>query len=257
MSVTLGKLVSSQIIFCRFYFNRLNSYYLAKAAVKEAIVERQNDITPGYDSLYELCTEREIAFENGKVAYYLIDEESKININTVSKEILARLPELSEDLANKITEIRSKNNFRVIEDILMIEGMDEKKFYGQEGEKGLRDLITVYGKGAVNINTAPYEVLSALAGEDSLVHEIIDFRKGMDGEESTEDDSLFSPDRSIIEQLSGISARDSLTLSQLPTTLKSENYTIKISTQIINRKGDNFSVIYSLEDNSMKLWLKE
>ena len=261
LTVALGKLVSSQITFCRFYLARLSSYYLAKAAVKEAVVERENDFTSTYDSLYELRKVREIIFGNDRVEYHLIDEESKININFASREIMQRLKGFTEELAEKITEARSIKVFEVPEDILSIEGIDKEKFYGKDEDSGLKDLVTVYGDGKVNINTASYEVLFVLLNDSSLARRIVDFRKGSDGEEVTGDDGVFYPGKSIVDQLRGVSALESLSLAKAVgnglTTIKSHNYTIKISSYRIKQETGDFWAVYSSHEKAIKLWVRE
>lgn len=50
-----------------------------------------------------------------------------------------------------------------IEELLMIKGMTKKIYYGTKETPGLRHLLTVYGDGRININTAPKPVLRALS----------------------------------------------------------------------------------------------
>jgi type II secretory pathway component PulK len=65
--------------------------------------------------------------------------------------------------------------------------------------------FTVYGRGKVNINTVPRQILSALPGLDQRTAEIIcSFRAGPDGMEKTEDDI-------IIDNSDGISKIEGLT----------------------------------------------
>ena len=261
LSLALGKLISGQIAFCRFYLDRLNFYYLAKSAVEEAILERRNDITSEYDSLYELRTTRNIEFDNGTVSYYLFDEESKVNINRASKEVLARLPGITNSLAENIIDARSESEFKVIEDILKVEGIDRNSFYGGKDNPGVRDFITVYGRGSVNINTAPEDILLAVIGESSIVEEIVDFREGIDREDASLDDGVFFTEQTIGEQLNALSARDMLKLNQLiqdgSLVLKSARYTIKISARQPNKRTANFQVVYFSGDNVIKLWREE
>jgi len=239
---------------------------LAKAAVSEAIIERQNDLTSKYDTLCELRTERSIEFENGKVIYYLVDEESKININTASEKVIMRLPGLSKGAAGEIVKMRGESNFKVADDILKISGIDEEDFYGEEDEPGLKDFITVYGGGAVNINTASYDILSVLIGEDDIVDRIFDCRgQEADTGESTEGNGIFSVKGDIITQLRntsrGLSAKEALTMAQLiqngSIAIKSEYYTIKISTEQKNRALVAFSVVCLPRDGSIKIWRED
>ena len=61
--------------------------------------------------------------------------------------------------------------FKVKEEILLVEGMDKEKF------EQFKDLITVYGDGKVNINTASEGVLKALGLEEELVGIIVRYRR--------------------------------------------------------------------------------
>ncbi len=53
----------------------------------------------------------------------------------------------------------------------------------------IKDLITVYGSGKININTAGPQVLSILGMDKDLIQDIILFRTGEDGDIDTEEDN--------------------------------------------------------------------
>ncbi len=50
-----------------------------------------------------------------------------------------------------------------IEELMMIKGITPELYAGTESRPGLKDLLTVYGEGRININTAPLPVLRALS----------------------------------------------------------------------------------------------
>ena len=52
-----------------------------------------------------------------------------------------------------------------IEELLMVKGITSERFAGTKEKPGLAQYVTVYGTGAMNINTAPKMVLRALAPE--------------------------------------------------------------------------------------------
>ncbi len=61
---------------------------------------------------------------------------------------------------------KAKNGaFDSVEELLMVRGMTPEILYGSAGTPGIFDLLTVHsGTGAINVNTAPREVLAALPG---------------------------------------------------------------------------------------------
>ncbi|MCL7487660.1 MAG: type II secretion system minor pseudopilin GspK [Desulfobulbaceae bacterium] len=71
--------------------------------------------------------------------------------------------------------------FSYPEELLLIRGMTKDLFYGNEDYLGLGQFVTVAGRdGAININTAPAEVLMALEKRqnmsDETAQDLIDFR---------------------------------------------------------------------------------
>ena len=78
---------------------------------------------------------------------------------------------------------------------------------------GLTDIFTVYGSEKININTAPAWALSALPGlNEQAAQAVIEYRKGPDGWEGTEDDLSFAGAEDLAD-LRGLSRiqRDLLT----------------------------------------------
>jgi len=69
-------------------------------------------------------------------------------------------------------------------EILWVKGMDEEKWQGSKKTPGWRELLTLWGNGKVNLNTAPFSVLKAtlqvysseVIGDD-LVEEMLEARK--------------------------------------------------------------------------------
>ena len=167
-----------------------------------AITEIINDLTSDYDSLSDSWANNEQVFRkivfnddpdefaavsydtfdsnNGlKANYGVIDEERKVNINTASKGILIVLLEkcgvdAAEEIADNILiwrgDIADENKayensgypakaekFSNIEELSLIKGMSRKDY------QILKGLITVYGDGFINVNTASFEVLTMFA----------------------------------------------------------------------------------------------
>jgi len=161
----------------------------------------------------------------------IVDEERKINLNTaklaVIKSIIEQVLEYdesrAEELAASIVDWRDSDNslsipigsaedryyqslrqpydckdyrFEVFEELLLVKGMDVCAY------EGLKDFITIFGDGKININTAPRQILLALGIRDAVVEKILLFRAGEDGKEATQDDNIFDTPSNIVARLS-------------------------------------------------------
>ncbi|MBI2870122.1 MAG: general secretion pathway protein GspK [Candidatus Omnitrophica bacterium] len=156
------------------------------------------------------------------------DEERKINVNLAPFELLAALPGVTPSLASAMIDWRDKNDdplldesgnekpfgaeqeqyeelafscknapFQAMEELRLVLGMTDEVY------REIEPMLTVYGDGKVNINTAPAPVLEVLARAsfdqvgglerdiEHLVERIIDHRDGFDDEEGTEGDEPF------------------------------------------------------------------
>ena len=64
------------------------------------------------------------------------------------------------------TPYAAKNGFLdCIDDLLMVKGVTKELYYGTKETPALKGCLTVYGEGAINVNTAPKLVLRALSPE--------------------------------------------------------------------------------------------
>jgi len=228
--------------------------HLAKAASIYAQTERKKDKT-AYDTLYELRQKQQRQLGLGKFIYTLVDEESKININNCSAEVIARLPGLNLELAKSITN-SSLRPFHLKEMITLVEGITEGIF------KECKDFITTYSEGRVNINTAPLEVLKILGLDERLANAIEDFRRGLDNQEVTEDDGVFENTGEIISKLvsfRGLSETQKATLSQLINqgliTTESKNFSLQIETQILDKSAMRYTIV--MDKDKIRQWREE
>jgi DNA uptake protein ComE-like DNA-binding protein len=251
LSVGLYKIVNSQISIVKTIEDRCLSQYLAKAAYTYATLERKKDKL-AYDSFYQLKVKREKELGRGKFIYTFIDEESKININSATPEIIASLPGLTLELAKAITGSPLRP-FHVKEEILLVEGINEEAF------NQCKDFITVYSNGKVNINTAPVETLRALGLSDNVITTINDFRIGRDNKELTEDDGIFQNSSEIIAKLEDygeISDSDVTILNQLNASglivVKSTNLSLETETKIVGRHGMKYTIV--MDTQKIKEW---
>ncbi|HPC15217.1 MAG TPA: type II secretion system protein GspK [Candidatus Hydrogenedentes bacterium] len=154
--------------------------------------------------------------------YRIRDEESLICINGVDDTFLTRIKALTPGAVRKIMRRRGGDpdtnepgqGFQTIEELRTIEGIDDKDWFGDDDSPGLRDLMTCWGDGKININTASPEVLKCIPDvHDNVVEGIIAYRAGSDGELYTADDQDF-PDLGAVANLAGISGQDMQPLVQ-------------------------------------------
>ncbi len=161
------------------------------------------------------------------------DEGAKININHADADVWDRLlrmtSSMDEDdikqLSYAIVDWRDKDSvyqhpqygaedkdyqgmdfpyeakdgdFELIDELLLVRGMDWETFIS------IKDLVTVYGDGRVNINTASETVLQVLGLGGKLVEDILAFRQGVDMIEGTEDDFFFPSPAEIVPQIASV-----------------------------------------------------
>jgi len=236
------------------------------------------------------------------IFYGIVDEESKININKASKETLESFFDLideSVNIAAAIVDWRDSNSdpeeggaedsyyqnlekpydskdadFEIKEELLLVKGMTPQLL------SRIQDIITLYGAGKVNINTAGEEVLRALGRgivrtknipetseetADNLAGRIVRFRQQGEGKEGEE--YVFKSLDEIAGKLSDFeggeigSGEENLIKALKPQlTVRSNNFKIKVTaslnddkiikvvTAIVERKGGKSIIRYWHED---------
>ncbi|MCK5013408.1 MAG: general secretion pathway protein GspK [Candidatus Omnitrophica bacterium] len=210
----------------------------------------------GYCSIEYLLPSEE--GEKSEARYGLIDEERKINVNKAPADVLARLIELAaelpardaRDIVGAVVDWRDKDDdpsengaessyyesleggypcknapFEVLEELRLIKGITQEIF------DKIKDRVTVYGRGFVNINTADALVLEILGFSSGLAEKIIYFRSGNDGQAATEDDNAFENAGSIAATLAS-----KIGLSQA----ESEEFEAVMEQGIVGVSSDNF-----------------
>lgn len=152
------------------------------------------------DMYKERIFKRREEVEGDTCTFYVRDEQSLFNLNSVSMDILEEIDALDRSILRRIRDRRTKGDregegpaaFHAIEELRYIRDVDEEDWFGQDDEPGLKDLFTTVGSGQVNINTASRAVLEALPDMDGpAVNAILGFRKGADGKLGTPDDLGF------------------------------------------------------------------
>ena len=103
-----------------------------------------------------------------------------------------------------------------IDELLLVRGVTRELFYGTPERPGLARFLTVYGEGKININTAPKEVLQALAPAitEDMANRMDDYRRN----------PRQQPDRSVVVQESY--GMESMTLDSGMLSTKSDSFQI-------------------------------
>ncbi len=294
-----------------FQKDRLYALHLAKAGVTRAIAELEKDEN-SYDSLNESWHAHPSWQEEGwfkdknleeqgiDVIYHVMDEESRININTASKDLLDGLPGIDEPIASAIIDWRDEDDipeedgvesayyqslsppyscrnarFETVDELLVVCGITRDTFFGEDTkgngildpneddgplsppsdnmdgalDKGIRDLVTVYGDGLINLNTASIDVLCAIPGvTGEVAKSIIDYRSGPDGWEATDDDVPFEKMEGL-QSVPGMSEYEYNQLSSLGCV--SSKY-FSVSCKGILRRGKVQKKVVGIVDRSTK-----
>ena len=196
--------------------------------IAELVKDKDNEEV-AYDSLNESWSSNEGIFKDVEVGSgkfslsYMVegtfeeetyfgmqDEESKININEVDRAVLLNLPGITEAIADSIIAWRDEeedaeedmyykgkkpsysckdSKFDDLSELYLVKGLDD-----EDGRKLVHDIsgmITVFGDGKVNFNTASEDVIIALGLSENLTTRVIEFRNSPDGNQREGDNGIF------------------------------------------------------------------
>lgn len=222
LNIAIYNIVSSQMRIMKFIEGEFIGEHLAKSAFVYAYNGLYQDTQDG-DINIKLGAEVEKELGQGGFKYFLYDESSKLNINYADLEMIARLPGMDLETANEVYTSPYKP-FRAKESLLSIDGFTTERY------NKIKDFITVFGSGSININTAAEEALLAVGFDDAVVSQICQLRAGRDGQEGTGDDELFKDMGEFADKINFSSQQKALlkellstgTLTTLPDTLRLE-----------------------------------
>lgn len=268
-AVYLGGIVGQKLLWMKRMDGRRQLELIAESGVLRAMAQlRADDKTPASDSFRDGWANNEEIFKDVAVGaghfdviqtgsdeqtvrYGLGDEESKICINTVGVDVLARMFEQAglddheaDALAYAVADWRDNDSlfqhpeygaedseygdlevpyeskdapFAVPEELLLVKGMTRDVF------NKIKDIITVYSDGKVNINTVSGRVLSAHGLSAHLVEIVIEYRKGLDRLEGTEDDRYFDQPENVAAKISQVYDLGPGDVSELTTFMNTLN----------------------------------
>jgi len=294
LALVLNAYINPQLSLASKLKERAKCYYLAKAGVKKAIQTVALDETLGYDALKDLRNDKEFKereLDDGVFSVGLMDEERKININKASFGVLKIFFEITTGMSSKdasgiadsIIDWRDADNdarelgaessyyqalnppypcknkdFEVIEELLLVKGINREIF------SKVKDRITVYGQGAVNINTADKLVLESLGMSDALTEKIIHFRNGEDDIEATKDDNVFTNVSSIVDDLRKVEDLSQEEINQLSSAIgsglisvASDNFAGRTTGKLKNRSALASIIFVFGRDKKIKSWREE
>ena len=232
-SLGIANRVNSEMQLARYLRDSVISLYCAYAAQNLALLGLQKDTTPNFYSYSELQKKQTGQLGIGSFTFNFSDEEGRININTADKSTIQRLPGLNEELAQAIIESGLRPFVRK-EEILLAKGITKEIFLQ------FKDLVTVYGSGPVNINTASEEVFKVLGLPDDTVEAILNYRKGEDGEEFTDDDRAYASLPPYV-----------------PANLfgTASNYLrLNISTDVLGKKVKDYYITFEVSSGRIRIW---
>ncbi|MFA5099659.1 MAG: hypothetical protein WC547_02105 [Candidatus Omnitrophota bacterium] len=276
-AVTLGFQVRQKMVLVKRLESRNKLTAIAEAAIPLGIVEIRKFAEAKSFSLRDswsnnpafkdmsvadgTCAFTRPAYEpsgpDQSVAYGMVDEESKININKADMKILSFLMQVvlntdvteAQALAASLIDWRDADStlsipmgsaedsyyrnekypyeakdapFEILDEVRLVKGFNANVF-----EK-LKDYITIYGSGKININTAGRNVLYAIGLSPLAVDKILAVRAGKDGIAGTSDDEVFS---SIVDVAPAVTGNGGFSPSELADMSNTINaYTTVVST---------------------------
>lgn len=133
------------------------------------------------------------------IQYTIKDEERRISINAADEAVLNAIPGLSFTVSRAIVRRRARGignrqatPFMAVEEVRLLDGVDDDRWLGDADELGLAGMLTIWGDGLINVNTAPEAVLQSVPDIDPrLAGAMIAYRRGPDGQLGTDDDQFF------------------------------------------------------------------
>jgi len=294
LAVGIGHRVSMALRMSRYQRDSLKALYLAKAGVNLAIVELEKD-NNDYDALTEKWADNEELFKeivlrdnpdasatvsfqvldkdnNPKTIYGVRDEESKININTASKELLLALFEKcgispAQDIVNSILIWRGDivDDNKIYENLgypcksspfTNIEELNLVKDLKMQDYQKINKFISVFAGPLININTVSEDVLLILSRSlakkiaveenfaDSVATKILELRSSK---------GYFKDKGEVDLMLTGEEETNIFNALLNATTLKSEYFLIEVTgnSSKIKRK---IQAVYHRKDKKISGW---
>jgi general secretion pathway protein K len=263
---------------------KTRAHYSAASGVKRAMLEIEKDGTELYDCMSDTWGDvSEGSIGGSTFSVELVDEERKININKAPYDVLKDFFEIvgetssqdAEDLADSLIDWRDEDDdardngaedgyysmrrpgydcknadFELPEELLAVKGMT-RELFGK-----VKDRITVYGEGGVNINTTDGLVLRSLGMSEELAAKVIDFRDK--GGNIFEDAGKIASALNESEDLS-LSSGEASEITKIFArgffAVRSANFTGYSVGRIENRADSaKIAFVYDRDEKTIKYW---
>ena len=280
-ALALGQRSALDLKIARIHRDNLKARWLAASGITQAVALIDADESPEYDTVSECGFSlkgrqpQDILARNwedyGGFRIEISDEESKINAvekqaQSQLKRILTEKLRYSDTFTDKlVAAVKPETPLPVPEELaFVIEGVyladarppDEALAKSRADFSLIKGMITLYGEGRVNLNTAPKEVLDILCAgipnAGGLGQKIIDFReRGFFNENTAEavKDKLAGNSSLTGDELAAIGA---LYDQDIPS-VKSDNFRIK-STGTVNKTSKTITAVYSRAGKKFIYW---
>jgi len=234
---------------------------------------------------------KDAALPGDKPQYGLMDEEGKININKASQQVLKNLfekvaqveTEEADAIADSIIDWRDEDDnphkngkendyyqslepsydcknsdFEVKEELLLVGGILPEMFDKIKGH------ITVYGDGAVNVNTASIPVLVSLGMDEPLAEKIVKFCAGARTKEDSETpEGIFTDVASITDLLIKAESLSGDEIAQMQRIgplmgVKSDHFKGNVTgSSASGGKEEKVVFVYDRKERIVKSWREE
>lgn len=181
------------------------------------------------------------AFEDEICVYTIEDTERRISLNHAPQEILEEIDGLHFGTIEEIVRRRDSGDrgyqaqwIPSVDELQSIQEFSPEEWNGYGDEVGIAEMLTVWGDGLININTALPEVLQRIPDlDEEVVQAIVAYRAGPDEQLYTSDDGIFESLEIIARRLK-ISAEK---MTPINTYCKTTSQYFKIRTQATRRRG--------------------
>lgn len=204
----------------------------------------------------------------------IIDEERKINVNTAQPNVLRTLPDITEEAVAALldwrdtdddeTEGGAENGYyqglsrpyscrngalKFPEELLMVKGITPKIM------ASIKEHVTVYGDGFINLNTVSAETLEILGLTEELAAKIVAWRNGDDGLAGTGDDQIFRDKNKL--DVPSLSPQQNAEFAAMKNLFKVQSSLFRVESRALlkNAKSEKTaSVIFERDKDPKKLW---